>query len=360
MQDSKAIKECLDKLLSANDRVFIVPHNRPDMDAIGASIGMALICKKNKKRCFIVVDDDLEKIEISTRKIIEEINNDYEIIKASEIPVLMTDKSLMIAVDVNKNYLISTKKYLDDFNDIFVLDHHKADDNTIKTKNLFIDDKLSSTCEEVCRLLFLNNVKLSKDNANYLLAGIILDTNKMSKDTVTDATYDVAARLRRCGASPAVANNLFLEDFEHDRAIHRLVDNTIFPTYIFAIACEKDDTNSKAIYEIEDIAKASDLLLRYQVNATFAIGYIDDNTVSISARSKGIIDVSKIMKLFGGGGNEHAAAARIKDVSIQEIKDKLCSLLIPTNYFEYLDTNAMSEDSGMTLNLTKKVEKNAI
>ena len=84
MQDSKAIKECLDKLLSANDRVFIVPHNRPDMDAIGASIGMALICKKNKKRCFIVVDDDLEKIEISTRKIIEEINNDYEIIQNIE------------------------------------------------------------------------------------------------------------------------------------------------------------------------------------------------------------------------------------------------------------------------------------
>ena len=91
MQDSKAIKECLDKLLSANDRVFIVPHNRPDMDAIGASIGMALICKKNKKRCFIVVDDDLEKIEISTRKIIEEINNDYEIIKASEGPIKTVD-----------------------------------------------------------------------------------------------------------------------------------------------------------------------------------------------------------------------------------------------------------------------------
>ena len=48
MQDSKNIKQTLDMLLSENDTVFIVPHNRPDFDAIGAAMGMSLICKKNK------------------------------------------------------------------------------------------------------------------------------------------------------------------------------------------------------------------------------------------------------------------------------------------------------------------------
>ncbi|MBR4178565.1 MAG: DHH family phosphoesterase [Bacilli bacterium] len=355
MLNSENIKSCLDKLLSENDRVFIVPHNRPDMDALGASIGMALICKKNKKRYFIVIDDDVEKLESATRKVIEDISTDFEIIKVADIPTLLTDKSLMIAVDVNKDYLISTKKYLDDFNDIFVLDHHKTDEHTIKTNNIFVDDKLSSTCEEVSRQLFLNKIKINKDNANYLLAGIILDTNKMSKDTVTASTYDVAARLNRCGASAAIANNMFLEDFEHDRAIQRLVDNTMFPTYIFAIASDKEDSGK--IYDIEDIAKASDYLLKYQVNATFAIAYIDNDTVSISARSKGIIDVSKIMKLFGGGGNEHSAAARVKGMHIDEIKKTLCNLLIPANYYDYLDVETLNGEEGMTLNLTKKVEK---
>lgn len=350
MQDSRSIKETLDKLLTNNDRVFIVPHNRPDMDALGASIGMSLICKKNKKMSFIVIDDNVEKLESATRKVIEETENEFDIIKASDIPKYITDKSLMIFVDVNKDYLISTKKYLDGFNDIMVIDHHKTDENTIKTPYLFVDDKLSSTCEEVSRLLFLYGVKINKDHANYLLAGIILDTNKLSKNVSTD-TFSVATKLTSRGADATIANNMFLEDFEHDRAIQRLVDNTTFPTYIFAIASDKED-NSK-IYDIEDIAKASDYLLKYQVNATFAIGHIDEETISISARSKGIIDVSKIMKLFGGGGNEHSAAARVKGMSIEEIKKCLNEILIPAGYLDYCDLNKLREENGMTLKLTK-------
>lgn len=350
MQDSRTIKECLDKLLSESDRVFIVPHNRPDMDALGSAIGMSLICKKNKKRSFIVIDDNVEKIESATRKVIEEINSEFDIIKASDISSLLTDNSLMIAVDVNKDYLVSVKKYLSDFKNIFIIDHHKTDEHTIKTAYLFVDEKLSSASEEVSRLLFMNNVKITKDQANYLLAGIILDTNKLSKNVSTD-TFLVATKLTSKGADATIANNMFLEDFEHDRAIQRLVDNTIFPSYVFAIASDKEDSGK--IYDVEDIAKASDYLLKYQVNATFAIGYIDEETISISARSKGIIDVSKVMKLFGGGGNEHSAAARIKGMTIEEVKNKLNELLMPTSYLDYLDIESINNEKGMTLHLTK-------
>ena len=350
MQDSRTIKECLDKLLCESDRVFIVPHNRPDMDALGSAIGMALICKKNKKRCFIVIDDNIEKLESATRKVIEEVSGEFDIIKAIDIPNLITDNSLMVAVDVNKDYLISTKKYLDDFKNVFVLDHHKTDEHTIKTSYLFVDERLSSVCEEVSRLLFMNGVKITKDHANYLLAGIILDTNKLSKNVTTD-TFSVATKLTSKGADATIANNMFLEDFEHDRAIQRLVDNTIFPTYVFAIASDKEDSGK--IYDVEDIAKAADYLLKYQVNATFAIGYIDEETISISARSKGIIDVSKVMKLFGGGGNEHSAAARVKGIGIEDIKKKINQILIPTSYLDCVAKEDIIEGKGMTLNLTK-------
>lgn len=342
MQDTMVIKEKLDKLLSLNDTVFIVPHNRPDMDALGSAIGMALICKKNKKKTYIVINDEIDKIETATRNVIYDIKGDFEIINAEEARDLLTDKSLMIAVDTNKKYLVCTSEYLDSFNDIMIIDHHKTDENTIKTKNIFVDSKLSSTCEEISRLLFAYNAKISKNYANYLLAGIILDTNKLSKN-VSENTYAVASKLVSKGADASVANNMYLEDFEHDRAIQKIVDNTVFPTYIYAIASSKSESDQ--IYAIEDVAKASDYLLKYQVNATFAIAYIDEETVSISARSKGIIDVSKIMRLFGGGGNEHSAAARVKGMTIDEIKSKLNSILIPTNL--------ISEENEMKLSLKK-------
>ena len=46
MQDSRNIKETLDRLLSENDRVYIIPHSRPDMAALGSSIAMSLLCQK--------------------------------------------------------------------------------------------------------------------------------------------------------------------------------------------------------------------------------------------------------------------------------------------------------------------------
>ena len=362
MSDSKAIKDTLDRLLIDNDSVFIVPHNNPDFDAISAAIGMALICKKKKKRTFIVINDDYEKLQLEIEKELDEVRGKFDIITAGEVPELVNDKSLMIAVDVNKANLVSTKPYLDSFHDILIIDHHKTDENTIKTPNTFIESKVTSTSEKVADLIFQYGIKLTPDYANYLLAGMMLDSNGL-KNNVSDDTYFIAGKLKKSGADPSIANNMFLEDFERDRAIQRLVDNTDFPTYSFAIACDKE--NSGRIYQIEDIAKAADYLLKYKVNATFAMAHIDDDTISISARSKGIVDVASIMKLFGGGGNEHSAAARVKGVSINELKMKLSQILVPTSLlsnkgldngiFSIKDTNVSEQNEKKEDNIQPKL-----
>lgn len=342
MQKSKCIKGVLDRLLEVDDSVFIVPHIRPDFDALGASIGMALICKKNNKKCYIVIDDDYEKLEAETKKVLDSVKGNFEFIRSNDLSIYLTDKSLMIAVDANKDYLLCTERYLKDFKNIMIIDHHKTDEHTIKTPYLFVDDKASSVCEEVARLLSLYEVKLSPDYANYLLAGIILDTNKLSKNT-SARTFEVASMLTASGADPTIANNMFLEDFEHDRAIQRLVDNTDFQTFMFAIASDSED--SGRIYEPEDIAKAADYLLKYNINCSFAMAYIDDETISMSARSKGLIDVSKIMRLFGGGGNEYSAAAKIKGKTLPEIKSYLVSILLPGAFIENVDISFINKQS---------------
>jgi len=341
MQNSRDIKECLDDLLDRNDKVFIVPHNNPDMDALGAAIGMSLICDKKRKENYIVIDDNIEKIESVTRKVIESVKEKFKIINASEAKKLLDDKSLLLAVDVNKDHMISVSPFVDRFNDIFVLDHHKPDEHTLNTHNLFIDDKLSSTCEEVSRLILLYDIDLSVDEANYLLAGIVLDTNKLTSSSVNTSTLSVVTELTCKGANLYFANNMFIEDFEHDRAIQRLVNNTEFSND-FSISSDSDD--SGIIYDIVDIAKASDYSLKYQVTAAFAIAYIDKDTISISARSKGIIDVSQIMKTFGGGGNEHSAAARVKGKTIEEIKRILKELLM-----QFVSLNQINVDEKQSV-----------
>ena len=170
---------------------------------------------------------------------------------------------------------------------------------------------------------------LNERYASYLLVGIKVDT--MDYDKFSYQSFVVSAKLAKAGANAQIVNNMLSEDYAHDRAVQRIIENTLFPTFTYAIATD-DERNNK--YDIEDIAKAADYLLRYQVNATFAIGYIDDETVSISARSKGRIDVAKIMSLFGGGGTELSAAARVKGYTIHQIKAKLNEILVPTSYLD--------------------------
>ena len=354
MVDYKCIKSTFDRLLDNNDTVFIVPHNRPDFDALGAAIGVSLICSKNNKKSYIVINESFDELELETGKALLKIKNNFDIVRSSDLDELLTGKSLMVAVDANKDYLLSTKSDLLRFRDIMVIDHHKTDDHTIKTFDMFVDDKVSSACEMISELLKLYDVELTPENANYILAGIILDTNKFSKNTSAD-TFMNAAYLTSKGANPTLSNNMFLEDFEHDRAVQRLVDNTDFINYIFAISCACDDSN---VYDVEDIAKAADYLLKYKVGATFAMAHIDDETVSISARSKGTIDVSRIMKLFGGGGNEFSAAAKIKGKSLQEVKKSLCDILVPNSVVENysLEENEPQIDSALKLMPKPNVE----
>lgn len=342
MENTGELKLVLDRLMGESDAVFIVPHNRPDYDALGACVGMSLIAGKHKRRNYIVINDNLNELPVEIKKLIDEISVKHNVIRLGDVCSLITDNSLMVAVDVNKDYLISTSDYLDSFKNILVIDHHKVDENTIKTPNIYVDTTISSTCEEIARLLFMNRIKITPEQANYLLAGIVLDTNRLTKN-LTSKTFSVLSELTSRGANPEAVNNLFLEEFEHERVMQKLVDSTKFFTYSIGIAADTND--SGIIYSIEDIAKCADYILRYKVDASFAVAYIDQETISISARSKGNIDISQIMKVFGGGGSTTSGAARVKGTTIKCIVDELAKMLNPTT--------AITTENSKVLKLVK-------
>lgn len=344
MTQERTIKSALDKVLEKNDTVFLVPHNRPDMDALGACIGMNAICESKNKTVYIVIDDEIDSLEVATRNAIKDVHQELNIIKAKEIKDIITDHSLLMILDTNKKHMISVNDYLYLFRDIFIIDHHRPDVNTINARYLFTDEYLSSTCEAVGQLLSLYKIKINPKFATYMLAGIVVDTDDWGKN-VTKETHKVASNLIGDGANSAEAKAMIKsEKYESYKAVREIIDNTDFHMVTYAIA---NDVNNN-IYQIEDIAKAADYMLNFDVNASFAMAYIDPETVSISARSKGMIDVEKVMNAFGGGGNKVSAAARVKGYTIEQIKRKINEILIPTSYLD------MGEIKDMTLSLVKK------
>ena len=126
MTQTKMIKDALDVALLNNDTVFIVPHHspEPDFDALGAALGIGLICRKNKKKCYIIVDVDLNKFGAEERKVVEYLAKEFNVINSKLAKELLTDKSLMVAVDVSKEMLLSddAKKLIPLFNYKYIIE----------------------------------------------------------------------------------------------------------------------------------------------------------------------------------------------------------------------------------------------
>ena len=334
MQDSKTIKETLDGLFDESDSVFLVVHKSPDMDAIASCLGMSLICRKKGKENYIVIEEDFNSLEDDvTKKAVKRMANYEEknkkvfnIIKPSEVPKLVTKKSLLMCLDVNMDHRTLVKPYLDSFKNVIIIDHHNTDESTIKTKNIFVDDKLSSVSEEVSRLCSLYKIKLNPDYANYLLAGIALDTRKFQSN-YSEKTRDAEGFLTKNGANRDEVLRMFAESFESFKRMQNLIQ-TVELYYGHAIAC------SDEVYGSVEIAKVADTISESDVLSTFVIANKGNNLVGISARSSGIIDVSKIMRLFGGNGSSTRAAAVVEGKSAEEVKSRLKFILIPTNLFD--------------------------
>jgi signal protein len=87
-----------------------------------------------------------------------------------------------------------------------------------------------------------------------------------------------------------------------------------------AVLCGPDDKIIDPIITAQAADTALDL---GNVGASFAITRRSDNTIGISARSMGKINVQIIMEKLGGGGHLSNAATQIKDVTIEEAKQKL-------------------------------------
>ena len=314
----RLLKEVLMRNIKDASRVFIVGHNTPDYDAIGAGLGMAKIAKELGKDAYIIVNDPQQNLDPGVVKVIEESKEEYKFITLEEYKKLADLDSLLIAVDVNKKYLTSVQDDLDKVGTIIIVDHHQETEQTMEATYKYIDSRASSTCEIVAQLLHSLQIKYSKNMANYLYAGIVLDTQSFRKNT-TATTHDTAEKLYARGASFEVVSKWRVANFEEDQKLNDL----IFGSHIIREIGERETTEIKInnnsiqvfpnilgapnvsfvinrmkpreIYRKDTLAKAADKIFSKYADVAMVLGYIDEETVGISARSKCDVDVGQLL-----------------------------------------------------------------
>lgn len=210
-----------------------------------------------------------------------------------------------------------------------IIDHHFSDSDTVPSDEPYINTSVSSASEIVAKLLCLFKINYSSEIANYLLAGIYLDTDKLTKN-ISSETMRVVSKLMDKGANMNKVTDWFAEDFNSDRRVQGLVSKAKMLNYSIAIISAEEQEK----YTAQELAKAADYLLKCKVDVSFAIGKIEDNIISISARSKEKVDVGAVMSELGGGGNQYSAATKITDSTVEEVSNKLVKTIRPNFYLK--------------------------
>ncbi|MFG6146795.1 DHH family phosphoesterase [Halobacillus sp. B23F22_1] len=330
---ARVISHAMKELVQNSERVLIMGHKSPDMDAVGASIGILKIAQANQKEGNIVLDPD--EIDTGVQRMIEEIEKDDELwsnfITPEDAMELVTNDTLLVVVDTHKPSLVMEEKLLTKTEHVVVIDHHRRAEEFISDPTLvYMEPYASSTAELVTELLEYQpkKLKLSMLEATSLLSGIIVDTKAFTLRTGS-RTFDAASYLRSKGADTVLVQKFMKEDIDVYVQRSRLIEKA--DMYRDGIAISAGEHGEE--YGPVIIAQAADTLLTMTgVICSFVISERKDGRIGISARSLGDINVQVIMERMNGGGHLTNAATQLEDTTIEDARALLQDII--DEYFE--------------------------
>jgi len=313
----------LKKLINDSDTVVLTTHENPDADGISSMLAFSLYLKSlgkdyflytpNEASCFLSFLPDFKKIK-------------------TEIPEEKID--LVIAFD----YADIKKLYLDDIKyqeyKMATLDHHP---NPHKGDLDIIDYNYSSTAEIVYDFFKENNLKITKDIASCIYAGLVQDTSGFSENNTTKRVFKISSELL---------------DFKIKHVlIYKKVMGlkSIAITRLTGLALSRFTLNkeTKSAYSYLSQSEINDMKASWEdldhipcmLNYTDGLKFVfflrdrEDGIIRVSFRSdlQKKYDVSKLAEHFGGGGRKFKSAAKIKG-GFEEVLNKILTVAKKTDF----------------------------
>lgn len=321
---ARVISHALKELIVESDKILIMGHKNPDMDAVGAAIGIHKVTKMNKREGYIVMN--MNEIDTGVKRLMTEISQHESLasrfISPEQAFEIATEDTLLVVVDTHKPSLVIEEKLLNEIDRVVVIDHHRRGEEFIENPLLvYMEPYASSTAELVTELLEYQpkNGRIEMLEATALLAGIIVDTKSFTLRTGA-RTFDAASYLRSHGADTILVQKFLKEDVHTFIKRSKIIENVTFYQDGIAIAKGNEDMT----YDSVVIAQAADTLLTMDgVNASFVISKRTEEQIGISARSLGSINVQVIMEGLDGGGHLTNAATQISNISLEEAEYRL-------------------------------------
>ena len=323
---SRIIAHALKLLMTQSNRIFIMGHSNPDMDSFGAALGIYRVAKSIGKEAYIILNSYNNTLEdiVQDAKSLEQ----YEFLTSEKALALADGSSLGVVVDTHRPILVESLELLEKINRTVVIDHHRRTEGDLPNVLLsYMESYASSASELVSEIVQYACEKkaLTKLEADALLAGIMVDTNRFAVKAGV-RTFEAASWLRRAGADLENVRRYFQADVESFRLRAMCIAHAqFFDNGVAMAVCPGENPDA----QIVNSQVADELLTIKGIKASFVAGRNMKGQTVVSARSLGDMNVQLIMEEFGGGGHFNTAGAQ-SDLTPEQLLIKIRETLEKT------------------------------
>ncbi|MEY2547600.1 MAG: bifunctional oligoribonuclease and phosphatase NrnA [Verrucomicrobiota bacterium] len=303
-------------VLRSQQTFAVLSHVRPDGDALGSQLGLALSLSKLGKTVMVRNEDGLlEK---------------YGFLPGGEF--LQTplsepqDFDVAIALDTATQSRLGTATSLVRSAKTWInIDHHPS--NPGYGDLVYIDSTAPATGQILFELITSQDLPMDAAIAENLFVAISTDTGSFQYPNTTARTFEIGAQLLHCGLNVGRVSQLLYENYPRRRAelLRELLGTMRFEGQGKVASFSLSLKTAAALgARPEDNEGLIDHIRAIQgVIVAVFFEELPEAKVRVSMRSKSdAADVCAICEKFGGGGHRLAAGARVRG-TLAEVEEKV-------------------------------------
>jgi bifunctional oligoribonuclease and PAP phosphatase NrnA len=300
----------------AHKRFAVLGHVRPDGDALGSQIAIALVLKQLGKEVRVWNEDGmLEKYSFLPRA---------ELL--SKPPSVPEDFDVAIALDTAIQSRLGTSFAAVRSAKIWInIDHHPS--NPGYGDLVHIDPNSPATGQILFELIKAAQLPIDREIAENLYVAISTDTGSFQYPNTTARTFEIAAELVHAGVNVGRVSQQLYENFPRRRLelLRELLRTLRFEGggKVASFSLSLKTATKLGVLPEDNEGLIDHIRAIHGVVVAVFFEELADGKVRVSMRSKSEeADVCAICQKFGGGGHTLAAGARVKG-TLEEVEGRV-------------------------------------
>ncbi len=298
------------KTLREAGSVAIFTHARPDPDAIGSQVAVALMLQARGIKVSVA---ELPPIPNPLRFLLDMVRESVIAFSPETAGAFSSD--LILVVDTSARQQLEPAAALLEARsaEVLILDHHISGD--LSHAMIHRDTTAAACVEIVAELGEAMGIALTKPMATALLTGLVGDTGWFRFDSVTPRTHEIAAKLLAAGASPSELWGRLMQSERKSkltilsRAVERISFFAQDQIAVMEISRLDIEQAHAETWETEGLIDVPMMVGSVVVSIFFS--ETPEGNIRVSLRSKHTVDVNAVCREFGGGGHCRAAGCRL-------------------------------------------------